>query len=306
MKNVNEIKRKRRNILGIRHNDISGWLFLVPVLFCIYISVLRPQIQGIYWSFFDMNGYEVKDFVGMENYRRVINNSVFVGALKNTMVYVVYSILLGFFVPIILAVALNEITRLRTTARFFIYLPCVLPGASMMLLWYFIYYPDAGGLLNMLLMKFGMEPYVWLQDAKNTILYIVIAMTWSGCGGTTLYYFASLQGINRELYEAALIDGAGFFRRLFTVTVPHISGIAVLFLVQQIIGVFSVTEQPMQMTDGGPNGASTTLGLEAYRYGFVSMKPNYAMAIGVIMFLILLVMTCFYFILNKKIEENVD
>ena len=119
-----------------------------------------------------------------------------------------------------------------------------------------------------------------------------------------MYYFAALQGINRELYEATLIDGAGFFRRMITVTLPHIYGIVLLFLIQQIIGIFSIMEQPLQMTGGGPNGASMTLGLLAYRYGFVSVRPNLAMAIGVIMFLILMVVTCFYFFVNKRIENN--
>ena len=100
-------------------------------------------------------------------------------------------------------------------------------------------------------------------------------------------YCIILRHFSRELYEAAIIDGAGFFRRIKTITMPHIAGISLLFLVRQIIGVFSVMEQPLQMTDGGPNGASTSLGLLAYRYGFVSIKPDFAMAVGVIMFLIL-------------------
>ena len=129
-------------------------------------------------------------------------------------------------------------------------------------------------------------------------------MTWSGCGATAIYYFAALQGVNRELYEAALMDGAGFIRRFFTVTFPHISGIVLLFLVRQIISVFSIVDQPMQMTDGGPNGASNTLGLLAYKYGFVNIEPQNAMAVGVIMFLIMIVFTCFYFYLNKKVESQ--
>ena len=302
IKNDPGSSRKKR--LRVSGRDISGWLFLLPAMFCVYFIVIRPQVSGIYWSFFDMKGYEVKDFVGFENYKRVLSNSMFMSALKNTITYVFYSLVVGFLLPIILAVMLNELTKFRSTARFFIYIPSVLPLASVMLIWYFVYYPDAGGLLNMILGKFGFEPYVWLQDPKWTILYIVIAMTWNGAGASSMYYFAAMQGINRELYEAAIIDGAGFFRRMLTVTFPHIAGIVALFLVRQIIDVFSVMEQPLQMTGGGPNGASTTLGLEAYRYGFVSIKPNFAMATGVIMFLILLVMTCFYFFINKKVEEN--
>jgi len=284
--------------------DWSAWILILPAILCIYLFVLRPQIMGTYWSFFDMRGYKVESFVGLENYKTVIRDTQFFKTLWNTCQYVLWSLVIGFCLPIIVAVILNELVHMRNTIRFCVYFPAVLPGVAVALLWYLMYYPDQGGLLNMIGSWFGMEPYVWLQDARWTIAFIVISMTWNGCGSTAIYYFASLQGVNRELYEAAIIDGAGFFRRFFTVTLPHISGVALLFLVRQIIGVFSIMEQPMQMTDGGPNGASNTLGLLAYKYGFVNIQPQYAMAVGVIMFLILMVFTIFYFRLNKIVESK--
>lgn len=285
-------------------NNISGWLFVLPAILCVYFFVIRPQIQGICWSFADMKGYRVQGFVGLDNYRRVLGDTMFGKTLLNTCRYVLWSLLLGFATPIILAVMMNELIHFRKTVRMLVYLPCIMPATAVMTIWYLMYYPDAGGLLNMLLGRFGAEPYVWLQDSRWTVLYIVIAMTWNGAGGTAMYYFAALQGINRELYEAAIMDGAGFFRRMFTITLPHIYGIVLLFLIQQIINVFSIMEQPMQMTDGGPNGASETLGLLSYRYGFVNIQPNLAMAVGVVMFVILMAFTVFYFKLDKKVQNN--
>ncbi len=284
--------------------DFSAWLLLLPAVLCIYLFVIRPQVMGIYWSFFDMKGYKVQNFVGLANYRQVISDTMFVKTMWNTFQYVLWSLVLGFLLPIFVAVILNELVHARNLFRFCTYFPAVLPAMAVSLLWYLMYYPDQGGLLNMIGSRFGLQPYAWLQDSKNTIKLIVLSMTWNGCGSTAIYYFASLQGVSRELYEAAIIDGAGFIKRFITVTVPHMSGIALLFLVQQIIGVFSIMEQPMQMTDGGPNGASNTLGLLAYKYGFVSIKPQLAMAVGVIMFLILMVFTLFYFYLDKKIERD--
>ena len=284
--------------------DLSAWLLILPAVLCIYLFVIRPQAIGVYWSFFDMKGYKLGDFVGLANYKQVLSDTMFLKTLWNTVQYVIWSLLIGFLLPIVVAVILNEMVYLRNTFRFCTYFPAVLPAMAVSLLWYFIYYPDQGGLLNMIGSWFGFEPYSWLQDSQNTIKLIVLSMTWSGCGSTAIYYFASMQGVSRELYEAAIIDGAGFFKRFFTVTLPHISGIVLLFLVRQIIGVFSIMEQPMQMTDGGPNGASNTLGLMAYKYGFVSIKPQLAMAIGVIMFLILMVFTCFYFVLDKKVNAG--
>ncbi len=284
--------------------NISAWLMLLPAFICLYLVVIRPQVLGLYWSFFDMKGYNITEFVGLENYKRILSDGIFLQALVNTVKYVVFSIIIGFFIPIIMAVMLNEMVTFRNGFRFWIYFPSALPGVAVMMLWYLMYYPDAGGLLNMALERIGVEPYIWLQDSRFTILYIVISMTWSGAGATTLFYFAALQGVSRELVEAALIDGAGFFRRLWTVSFPRISGIVLLFFVRQIIAVFSIMEQPLQMTDGGPNNASTTLGLLAYKYGFVTVKPNLAMVVGGIMFVILVVFTIFYFFLNKKVEEN--
>lgn len=283
--------------------DASAWLLLLPALICLYFCAIRPQLIGLSWSFFDMKGYKIDEFVGLENYRRILNDTMFVKTLWNTCQYVIWSLLVGFLMPVIIAIILNEMVHFRNTMRVIVYLPSIMPAVAVSLLWYLMYFPDEGGLLNMFLSYWGKAPYVWLQDSEHTILYIVISMTWSGMGGTVIYYFASLQGVQRELFEAALLDGAGFFGRLKTVTIPHILPIALLFLVKQIIGVFQVMQQPLQMTDGGPNGASMSLGLMAYNYGFVTMKPQFAMALGVIMFLILVVFTLGYFKLDKKLSE---
>ena len=172
------------------------------------------------------------------------------------------------------------------------------------MLWYFMYSPDVSGLFNSLFIKMGIEPFGWLQEPAWVIPLIVVSMTWHSAGVTTMYYFAALQGVNRELYEAALIDGAGFIKRIKTVTFPHISKISLLFLVRQIISVFSIMEQPLQMTDGGPNNASMSLGLQTYKYAFIQNKPQLSMALSVIMFLILCIATVFYFKMDKKLSEN--
>lgn len=295
--------KKKKGIYSAAKKNIGSWMLLFPALLCIYFFIIRPQFLGMYWSFFEMNGFSVGEFVGVANYVRVFKDTMFMKTLGNTFMYVIWSLIVGFVLPVILAVMLNETIHMRNTFRFCVYFPTVLPAVAVMTLWYLMYYPDQGGLLNMLLAHFGIEPYIWLQDTRFTILYIILSMTWTGAGGTAIYYFAAMQGVNRELYEATVIDGAGFFRRLVTVTLPSMSGIILLMLIKQVINVFSIMEQPLQMTDGGPNGASMTLGLLAYRYGFVSFRPQLAMAVGMIMFLILMVLTCFYFVIDKKIND---
>ena len=286
--------------------DLSAWMLLVPMFICIYYFTLRPQVLSIYWSFHKMVMYQPQEFVGLKNYITVLTRPDFLQTVKNTLTYVAYSMLIGFPLPFILALIMNELVHFRKTTRVLVYFPSIMPAMAVSLLWVFIYNPSSGGLMNMILGKFGIEPYQWLQDPNFTILWIVLSMTWNGCGSTALYYFAAMQGINRELYEAALIDGAGYWRRVRIVTLPYMYGMLILFGVKQIIGVFNVMEQVLQMTGGGPNNASVTLGLLNYRYAFENGGRNaqYALALGVMMFIFLSIFAILYFFLDKKVQEN--
>ncbi len=292
-------KRKQKLFANLR-----AWVLLLPLVLVLYIMIWRPTVMGTIWSFFQMKGYSPEKFVGLKNYYEVIKDTQFLPTMLNTVTYVVYSMIIGFIPPIIIAVMLNELVHFKNGFRLISYLPAVVPGVAALLMWYYIYYPDATGLLNTLLMKVGLEPYTWLNDGRFTIMYIIIAMTWSGFPSAMLLYYASVQSISAELYEAAIIDGAGIFSRVKNITIPQMSGMILLNFVRQIISVFQVNEQPMAMTGGGPNNASLSMGFQLYKYGFVNGRAGHALALGVIMFLILILFTCFYFYLNRKVEDN--
>lgn len=301
MKTKNHLKRKTRF-----RNDRDAWILMLPMVIILYLFVWRPTVMGSVWSFFDMRGYTVKDFCGFDNYIKVLSHTQFLPMLWNTVKYVFWSLVIGFFPPLFIAIMINEMVHFKNGFRVLIYIPAVIPGIAAMLMWFYMYYPDHTGLLNMILGKFGVEPRQWLNDPDFTILGIVIYMTWKGFAGTMLLYFASLQNVSVELYEAALIDGAGPFKRLWHVTRPGIEGLLLLNVVRQIISVFQVMEQPLAMTGGGPNGASTSLSYQLYQYGFNSggKGTGQAMALGVIIFLILIAFTIVYFWLNKKVENR--
>lgn len=307
MKKLSRFKRKNTIKRGIgRKDNLSAWMLMLPMVIIRYLFVWRPTVLGTYWSFFKMNAYTVGDFCGLDNYRKVITNTQFLPMLWNTIQYVFWSIIIGFIPPYALAVMLNEIIHGKSFFRVAIYIPVVIPGIAAMLMWYFMYYPDQSGLLNMILAKLGMEPYRWLNDPRFTIIGIIIYCTWKNFGGALILYFAALQGVSTEVYEAALIDGAGPWGRFWNVTRPATEGILLLQLVRQIISVFQIMQEPLAMTDGGPNGASTSLSYQLYQYGFNSggKGTGQAMALGVIIFLILIVFTIFYFYVNKKVEDR--
>ena len=229
---------------------------------------------------------------------------LFIKTLVNSAKYVLWSFVIGFLPPIIFAVILNEIVHMNAFLKFSIYFPQIVPAVAAALIWYFLYLPGDGGVLNIILQKIGLPQQQWLQNSKQTIPLIIVMMTWQGCGGSMILYLASLQGINQELYEAAKIDGANIPTRFANVTLPAIFPIILLQFVRQIIGVFQVMIEPMTMTGGGPNGASISIGYQLYKYGFVSGRVGHAMALGVIIFVILLVMTVFYFKLEKRVNNQ--
>lgn len=278
----------------------------MPMIVILYLFVWRPTVLGAVWSFFRMRAYTVLDFCGIENYVKVLTHTQFVPMLINTVKYVFWSFVIGFLPPLFIAIMINEMVHFKNAFRVIIYIPAVIPGIAAMLMWYFIYYPDKTGLLNMVLAKFGMQPHRWLNDPNFTIIGIIIYTTWKGFAGTMLLYYAALQGVSTELYEAALIDGAGPFKRLWNVTRPAIEGLLLLNVVRQIIGVFQIMQEPLAMTGGGPDGASTSLSYQLYQYGFNSggKGTGQAMALGMIIFLILIVFTVFYFWLNRKVEDR--
>ena len=299
MKNT---KRKNVKLLSLK-NNISGWGLILPTVICFVMFVWRPIAIGIGYSFFDLKGFEPTEFVKFENYRQVLSDTNFLTTLKNTVMYVLWSLIIGLPLPFIAAVMMNEMLHAKQYFKITTYLPAILPGMAVYLLWRFIYGESENGLLNSLLYYLGFEKLPFLASETAVIPLIIIMMTWSGFGGTVIVYLATLQGVDQSLYEASRIDGSGFWRRAWHVTLPHCRGILLLSAIRQIIGIFNITEQPMVMTGGGPGGASMSLGLTNYYYAFRYGAMEKSLALGVITFVLLVGLTVVYFYFDKKINE---
>ena len=292
-----------QRFLGALRKNWAAWLLLVPSFYALYIVMWKPVVTGAYMSLFKTSGYDLVEFVGIQNYINVLKDPIFLQTLVNTLKYVFWSIVIGFFLPLFVAIALNEIVHFKSLFRTLVYVPVLVPMVAASLIWYFMFLPGESGVLNMLLAKIGLPPEQWLQNPDLTIMLIVISMTWKSFGSTVVIYLASLQGISQDLYEASTIDGASVIKKTIHITIPQIMPTAVLMLVAQIISVFQTMNQPMIMTDGGPNNASLTLSLQSYYEAFRYMRADSSLAIGIVSFVILLVMTVFYFKLQKKLED---
>ena len=295
-------KRNKRNRKFIPR-DLSGWAILLPSVFLFFMIVWRPIVIGVLYSFFDLKGFTPSEFIGLQNYRNVLADTNFLQTLSNTVRYVLWSLLIGFPLPFICAVILNEMIYGQSYFKISIYLPVVIPVIATSMIWRMVYMEGPGGLLNMILYRFGIEPMVWLNNKSLTIPLILVSMTWNSFGRTMIMYLSTLQGVNQELYEAARLDGAGIWGRIKYVLFPHMRGIMLLMLVSQIIGVFNITEQPLAMTGGGPNGASMSLGLTNYFYAFKYSQYGKSLALGVVIFFILSVLTFVYFRMDKNVND---
>lgn len=302
--NTNNLKVKKiGGKLTVVRNESLMWLLLVPTVFTLILCSWNPIIRGMYTSFFRTRGFSVVEFVGLQNYINVINDTMFIKTLVNTFSYVFWSLLIGILPPLALAIALNETIHFKEGFKILMYLPAVAPGLAASIIWMNMYSPASGGMMNSILSMLHLPISKWLLNEKLVIPLIVISMTWKGYGTTMLLYLSSLQSLSQDLYEAAVIDGAGLWRRIITITIPHMAPTLLLMIVNQIIGVFQVFDPPLVMTDGGPNNASLTLGLTSYKMAFSYMQVDRSMALGTVSFLILLVATIFYFKMQKKLED---
>jgi multiple sugar transport system permease protein len=296
---VNKVGMKKHFPL-VSAKNVSGWLIMLPSLVLFAFFVWVPLIESVRLSLFRANGMRLIEFTGFQNYVDVFQHPDFWPAIRNTFSYTVWSLIIGFLVPIVLAVIINELRLGKSFVKTSIYIPNVVPGMAMVLLWGFIFRPGETGILNILLGKMGIVPQPWLTNPKWTIPLIVLTLTWKGAGATTLLYIAGLQGIDPQLYEAAIIDGAGIFKRIRYSTIPCIYNLARTLLILQIIAVFQILYEPLVMTNGGPNNASISIMHLVFKFASERFNYPYAAAVSVIISMILVVLTLLYFKINKR------
>jgi multiple sugar transport system permease protein len=298
-----QIVRKVIMVKGgvIFKKNFSGWLLMLPslILFCFF--VWEPLLESVRLSLYRAQGTKLIEFIGFRNYSDVFQHPDFFPALRNTFIYILWSLVIGFLVPIVLAVIINEVRGWKKSfVRTSIYIPNVIPGMAMVLLWGFIFRPGNTGILNILLNGVEAGPQPWLTNPRWTIPLIVITLTWKGAGATTLLYIAGLQGIDSELYEAAIIDGAGISKRLRYITLPCIYNLARTLLILQIIAVFQILYEPLVLTNGGPNNASISIMQLVFKFAFERFDYPRAAAVSVIISFILVILTVVYFKISKR------
>ena len=296
---MNKRKHKKGNIISVQ--DLKSWLIMLPGIALMTFFVWGPLLESIRMSLYKTENVELVEFIGFKNFISVMGKTNFNQALINTFSYTFWSLVIGFLLPIILAMLIGETVRAKGLFRTAAYLPNMLPGLAVITLWSAFFSGGKTGVLNIILGAFGIPAQTYLTRGNLVIPIIITIATWKGAGATALIYMAGMSGVNPELYEAAAIDGANVWHRVRHVLIPSIKKLAGTMLILQIISVFQIMYEPMVLTKGGPDNASLSLMQLMWQYAFGgSMDYGKASAVAVIVTAILLVMTLIYSYFNNK------
>ncbi|MFS0713679.1 sugar ABC transporter permease [Microbacterium sp. 2P01SA-2] len=288
-------RRRRRWRPGLTALAIAAPAILVflyfswgPIVSSLAMSVQRVVIGG------------ESSFVGWENFAYVLSDPGLPQATLNTIYYTLLAVLFGFPVPLALAVFISEMRSRSWYFSALAYLPVMVPPVVAILLWKFFYAPDADGLFNTVLGWVGIGPLPWLNSTATAMPSIVLETTWAGAGTAIIIYIAALTSIPSELYEAAELDGAGIWRRVWHVTLPQMRGIIATMLLLQVIGTMQIFTEPFLFTGGGPQGATKTLLMTIYDYAFVRVDYGAATALSVLLAASLGLLSLLYFRLTRR------
>ena len=270
-----------------------AYLLLMPSLIAIFLFNYYPLMRGAVMAFQDYNVIGGSTFVGVDNFAAVLFDDVFWISLFRTGEYVFWCLLLVFIPPILLAVLLSEIPRGSVIFRILYYLPALVSGLIVMLMWKMFFDPSETGALNQVLSIINIGPHKWLQDKSQAMVSIILPLAWAGVGPGCLIYLAALKTVPDESYEASAIDGAGFLDRIWHITLPSIRPLIMIQLIFVLIGAFQSADNVLVMTGGGPDYATHVIGLEIFYNAYVYLRFGVAIAIAWILGFFLIGLTMF-------------
>jgi multiple sugar transport system permease protein len=287
----------------VRRGGLSTLVFLLPMLIIFGVFSWTPIVESVVMSFQHTNLVTTPEFVGWANFEAVLADPTFWVAVRNTAYFAVLALIFGYPLPLIAAVLLSETRRMRGVYSVLAYLPVIILPVVAVLLWKVFYDASPNGVFNTILGWFGIPPQPWIQDATTAMPSLVLQATWAGAGATVIIYLAALRSVPPELYDAAEVDGASIWQKVWHVTLPQLRGILFITLMLQIIATAQVFLQPFLFTGGGPNNATTTILLLIYQYAFQnSLGGAYgkATALSLMLAVFLAVLSIVYFRITRR------
>jgi multiple sugar transport system permease protein len=259
---------RRTPLTWFRRGGVSRLLFMLPLILVFGAFSWYPIVRLVLMSVQHTNLVQPATWVGFQNFSEVIHDPLFPIAVKNTAEFAGLALIFGYPIPLIVAVLISEVRRRRGLYSALAYLPVVIPPVVAVLLWKTFYDAGPNGVFNTMLGWIGIGPQPWIQSQNAAMPSLVLESTWANAGGTVIIYLAALTSVNSELYEAASVDGAGLWNKLWHVTLPQMRTVLLVTMILQIIGTAQVFLEPYLFTSGGPNNATLTVLLLIYNYAF--------------------------------------
>jgi multiple sugar transport system permease protein len=290
------VARRRSRIASPRWWARLAWGYGMasPWIIGFLVFTLGPMIASIYFSLTEYSVLQPAKFIGLANFTRMFTNDPrYLISITNTVYYTVLQVPLGIVVALTIAILLNQGLRGENLFRTAYYMPSVVSGVAVSMLWLWLFDPTLG-LVNDLLGRIGITGPRWLQDPAWSKPALVL-MSVFGIGGTMVIFLAGLQGISESLYEAAMVDGANWWQKTRHITIPMITPTIFFNMVMGFIGSFQVFTQAYVMTNGGPVNSTLFYVLYLYQNAFRFFKMGYASAMAWVLFFIVLALTLIQF-----------
>ena len=279
----------------------AAYLFIAPLVIGLMVFYIYPFIQNFWFSFNEVNRFNLATFTGLENYRTLFTDKELYRTLGNALKYVVITVPVGLCLSLLVAALLNTKVRGSSLYRTIYFLPSVTMSVAIALVWKWIYNGEFG-ILNSILRLFGVEGQNWLSNPRIAFYMVMIVGVWMSVGYNMIILLAGMQGISKSYYEAAAIDGAGPVKRFLTITIPMLTPTIFFVMITSIISGFQVFDT-IYMMIGKTSLAyesTQTLVMMFYRYAFDYGQKGYAAAISIFIFVIIMLVTVFQFIMQKK------
>lgn len=287
------------DIMKGRLDKILPYLLISPYLIIYVVFILVPLVWVLFLSFTNYSAMNPGEWVGLENYRRMLADNTFFFALRNTGLYWIFTVIPGMAIGLIVANFLSLKLKATPLFRGLIYLPGVMSGVGVAMTWLWLYDPRNGP-INKVLEILGITGRDWLSDPAFALPAIIIVGIWIGIGFSMIIYLAGLQGIPEQLYEAASIDGASNLRQFFIIKIPLLKPITFFLFIINTITSFQVFDIVYIMTNGGPANRTTTIVNEIVKRGFEDFAMGYASALAICLLVITLLFTVVNYWFNSK------
>lgn len=292
---------KTKSKIQARRN-FWGYLFILPNFLGFLVFMLVPILMSLYFSFTNYDVISTIEFIGLENYINLFQDEQFIVAILNTLWFTVLTVPVGVILSLLLAVLLNRQIRGISIFRTLVFIPVITSMVAVSLVWSMLY-EENGGLLNTLLGYLHLPSVAWLTSTEMAMISIAIMSIWKGLGYNMTIFLAGLQGVPRDLYEAATIDGANAFQKFRKITVPMIGPTTYFVTLMALIGSLQVFDQVNIMTGGGPVNATRTIAFHLYQYGFQFYKMGYACAAAYVLFILVFTVSLIQNRSSKKWAE---